>query len=924
MFFMAALAALPVFCVRYAVAQSFAAKLPYENKQSFVVTQGYDSPPTHIHKDAYAADFTQDGCNTYGKNILAAAPGKAWIVEEAGYNGGYGTEILVAGDGNIVSRYAHLIQGSIAVNDGDAVKTGAVLGKLGDTGLVMGTACAEHPGAHLHFAMYDKNADGSFSAHNFEPISGYTGIKEEARYVSDNGAPDTGLLGDIGAIMAQAAGNLFGAAGGVGSDSNRAADNGLISGATSSYESIGASSISGTSSAPAPSSRDFSGENSKGQSQIITKNSSLFSFSTGRSSDGNNIFDATTESSSAESLNNGAGLSSAPSGIDSAFTPANSPAANSSVLSLDPDSAASNGLSSQNYSSDIVSSTTQDISDSSGGGNGSTSLATSGQTVPTGGVSATITSAPPSFSAASPEDSSALASAAPSGTIGQAEDASSSAGTDTVSDYSATSTSAASTDNTSSTIIIADIGVATTTAVSSVASSTTLVITTSTASSTLVDGFSSITDAISTSSPSTASASTSTATSSIDSVVSSSASPTQLSDATSSAVPPTPVFVFAPPSHVAGMDAIAVFNSSTLAIDFIWAAPQDASGSSDGIVYSVFDLDAASTSSPQTASGTITDVIASGTPPLWTGTSTSFSYPVSADGHDYYFGIRAVDVAGDISFATATVAIPDWSTTVQAVDGSDSHGSHYDDNWYDLGTGFYGTIRSLTFEGYIDDPFFFESSLWIGEFLDPGYTKLNRQFTISDNAPFIHANTKVTVGGLNIALQPNKYYRLYTYQGCQNRSVILKGTMATGTAMWNAFVYGSGKVPYTYSFYPYLSWVFIPNFPPHMPPSPPTDIVTSVDPATGQLDLSWSASTDPDTASSSLAYEINCGTSPTLDALHWQSVGSIRLGFCAIDPANTYYIGVRAVDYFGNVSAPTMSTWALPDAASSTTAAASQ
>ncbi len=161
-------------------------RLPFAARERFVVTTGYTTWPTHIQKDSYAIDFTQVGCNAYGKPAVAALAGTAWLIDENGYNGGYGTQLLVLTENNVVTRYAHLIPGSIPVNAGDAVPQGTIIGEIGDTGLVMGSACSEHPGTHVHFAMYTENADGSFTAKRPEPISGYTGIVAGTWYTSDN------------------------------------------------------------------------------------------------------------------------------------------------------------------------------------------------------------------------------------------------------------------------------------------------------------------------------------------------------------------------------------------------------------------------------------------------------------------------------------------------------------------------------------------------------------------------------------------------------------------------------------------------------------------------------------------------------------------------------------------------------------------
>ena len=182
-------------------------KLPYAAGERFIVSTGYDTPPTHIKKDSYAIDFTQNGCDAYGRLAVAAFSGTAWIVEEDGYNGGYGTQLLVLSAGNVVTRYAHMIPGSIPVRSGDVVPQGTVVGEIGDTGLVAGNACADHPGTHIHFAAYMENADGSFSAKDPEPISNYTEITVEHWYLSDNALVAT--KGNLAALL-EVLGDLLG------------------------------------------------------------------------------------------------------------------------------------------------------------------------------------------------------------------------------------------------------------------------------------------------------------------------------------------------------------------------------------------------------------------------------------------------------------------------------------------------------------------------------------------------------------------------------------------------------------------------------------------------------------------------------------------------------------------------------------------
>ena len=641
-------------------------KLPYEKRQSFVVVQGYDSPPTHIKKDAYAIDFSQNGCDAYGKLAIAASSGRVLLAQEYGYDGGYGTQILVDDGGDIVSRYAHLIPGTISVANGDPITQGEPLGEIGNTGLVAGDACAIHPGTHIHFAMYGENSDGSFTAFKPEPISNYENITEGNWYLSDNElalGTLSGLTAEIGNVTQSLTGSV----------QNQ-----------EKYSS--AENISSPPPVQSPSS-EISGNTTTPSSSPILPEAQVATTTTPT---------ATTSTASSPVL----------------FLPAG------------------------------------------------------------GGVSVTP-------------------SAAPSAPRISESDGNSGSGT---------------------------------------------------------------------------------------SIFPSQSSGGQAPQATTSLA-----------------TATATFNSSTLAIDLSWTSTV-----SSTITYEVFLANASST----TSSTLIT-----------TTTSTSFSYPLSqSDFHvSEQFAIVASNDSGDLStIESIPVELPDWATIVQPIDTENSNGSWYSDNWYDLGTGFYGDIRSLTLEGAIDNSSYFKSHLYLDEYLDPNYTDLNQTFTISNNAPFTDGMRKITIGNLDIRLQPNKYYRLRTYQDYQNRSVILAGTSATGTAMWNVYIYGVGRTEYTYSFSPYLSAIMIPNYPPLAPPNPPSNITTSFDSLNSILNFSWGVATDPDTTSSLLIYQWNISTSTSLDSAQWRSVGEEFSAAVPVIFGNSYNIAVRAIDDLGNISQPTVQAWNFP------------
>jgi len=75
-----------------------------------------------------------------GTPVVAALPGK---VISAGYESGYGNNVLVEHDGGLRTRYGHLA--SVNVKAGDMVTSDDTLGKVGSTG--------HSTGAHLHFEV---------------------------------------------------------------------------------------------------------------------------------------------------------------------------------------------------------------------------------------------------------------------------------------------------------------------------------------------------------------------------------------------------------------------------------------------------------------------------------------------------------------------------------------------------------------------------------------------------------------------------------------------------------------------------------------------------------------------------------------------------------------------------------------------------
>lgn len=88
----------------------------------------------------YGWDFTLPGKEDKGKSVLASADG---TVFDTGYSKSWGNWVLIDHGGDLCTRYAHMLDGSITVNKGQQACQGLKIGGIGDTGAL--------GNFHLHF-----------------------------------------------------------------------------------------------------------------------------------------------------------------------------------------------------------------------------------------------------------------------------------------------------------------------------------------------------------------------------------------------------------------------------------------------------------------------------------------------------------------------------------------------------------------------------------------------------------------------------------------------------------------------------------------------------------------------------------------------------------------------------------------------------
>ena len=78
-----------------------------------------------------------------GSPVMASAPGTVIVAKDGGYNGGYGSYIVIAHSNGSQTLYGHLSH--VSVSRGDTVSRGDVIGAVGETGW--------STGPHVHFEI---------------------------------------------------------------------------------------------------------------------------------------------------------------------------------------------------------------------------------------------------------------------------------------------------------------------------------------------------------------------------------------------------------------------------------------------------------------------------------------------------------------------------------------------------------------------------------------------------------------------------------------------------------------------------------------------------------------------------------------------------------------------------------------------------
>ena len=145
--------------------------------------------PYHTGVSSEALDFGL----SYGQEVYAAGDGKAIPPTSYGINRGLGNLVKIEHPNGYTSIYTHLSE--IVVSVGDNVKSGQLIGRVGNSGNVLPKPTSVNPqaGKHLHFEMRDTSGQTINIASLVSGINGLTAVGppvSESQFASANPVRD--------------------------------------------------------------------------------------------------------------------------------------------------------------------------------------------------------------------------------------------------------------------------------------------------------------------------------------------------------------------------------------------------------------------------------------------------------------------------------------------------------------------------------------------------------------------------------------------------------------------------------------------------------------------------------------------------------------------------------------------------------------
>ncbi len=106
--------------------------------------------------------------------------------------------------------------------------------------------------------------------------------------------------------------------------------------------------------------------------------------------------------------------------------------------------------------------------------------------------------------------------------------------------------------------------------------------------------------------------------------------------------------------------------------------------------------------------------------------------------------------------------------------------------------------------------------------------------------------------------------------------------------------------------------IYLAGLPAQQIPTTPGSFVINFDDLNSALNLSWEKSTDLDSPDSEITYEVQVSTSTEFSTSTWTNIGRVLATNTPIETPNSYLLGVRAKDDFGNYSDIASKTFTFP------------